>query len=133
MSIAAAPPAGDDPVFSLPARPVGYVAIFAAVGSAAVHLFLGPHVIGLDAVLGTLFYLNALGMVGGVLLFLSRYWRRPFYLVAVGYALLTVAVFVALGGQLNAYAITAKTAEVVLAGAAAYLYATDAPGRPSTP
>lgn len=128
MSISSAPPGGADPVFSLPARPLAYVAIFAAVLSASVHLFLGPQVIGLDAVLGTLFYLNAAGMVGGVLLFLSRYWRRPFYLVAVGYALLTIAVFVALGGRLNAFAITAKTAEAVLAGTAAYLYATDVPG-----
>ncbi len=109
-------------LITLPSNPVAYVAILAALVTAAIHLLLAPRVMAFDQTQGLLFYLNGLGFVGGVVLFLSRYWRREFYLVAVGYALATILAFFVMGGPVNLLAIVSKAAEAVVALAAAYLY-----------
>ncbi|MFB6159678.1 MAG: hypothetical protein ABEJ61_00700 [Haloferacaceae archaeon] len=69
-----------------------------------------------------LFYLNAAGWVGGVVVFFSRAWRRELYLVAAGYAVVTIVAFFAMSGRLNAMSIASKVAEAVVALVAAYLY-----------
>lgn len=81
---------------------------------------------GFDRTTGTLFYLNGLGFVGGVLLLSIRYWRREFYLVATGYALATVVAFFVMGGRVNELTILAKVAEAVVALVAAYLCVSEA-------
>ena len=112
---------------SFPSTPVAYVAVLAALVSAAIHLLLAPRVMGFDQMQGLLFYLNGLGFVGGVLLFVTRYWRRWLYLVAAAYALATILAFVAMSGRLSPLAIVSKGAEAVVAAAAAYLYVSDRP------
>jgi hypothetical protein len=110
------------PLGSVPANWTAYVAVFAALVSAAIHLFLAPRVMGFDQLIGVLFYLNGLGWIGGTILFLSRYWRRPFYLVAIGYAALTIVAYVAFAGPVNVFAVASKGAEAIVAVAAGYLY-----------
>ena len=122
----------DDSLVQLPKNPLGYVAIVLALVTAVIHLLLAPRVIGFSQTLAILFALNGLGFLGGVVLFLTRFWRRELYLVAAGYALVTVlALFVFQGfgvdafymqGQLNPMAVGSKTAEVLLAVVAGYLY-----------
>jgi hypothetical protein len=75
--------------------------------------------------MGILFYLNGLGFVGGVALLLSRYWRRELYLVAAGYALVTVVAFFVMSGRVNALSVASKVAEVVVAVVAVSLYTAD--------
>lgn len=113
------------PLFGFPRNAVAYVAVLAALVTAAIHLLLAPRVMGFDRTQGILFYLNGLGFVGGVLLFASRYWRREFYLVAAGYALATVLAFFVMGGPVNLLSVVSKVAEVVVAAAAAYLYVSE--------
>jgi hypothetical protein len=123
---------GKDSLVSLPSHPVGYVAILATVVTAVIHLLLGPRVMGFSQMLGILFILNGLGFLGGLGLYVSRYWRRELSLVAAGYALVTVLAFFAFQGfgvdafftrgSLNQMAVAAKAAELVLAVCAAYLY-----------
>jgi hypothetical protein len=122
----------EDSLISLPSHPVGYVAILAAIVTAGIHLTLGPRVMGFSQTLGTLFILNGLGFLGGLVLYLSRYWRRELYLVAAGYALITILAFFGFQGfgvdaffqqgSLNQMAVVAKAAELVLAVCAGYLY-----------
>lgn len=111
-----------EPLISLPSNAVAYVAILGALVSAGVHLFLAPRVMGFNRTTGILFYLNGLGFVGGTVLFLSRYWRRQLYLVASGYALVTIVAFFVMSGRVNALSITSKVAEAVVVLAASYLY-----------
>lgn len=128
---------GEGSLVSLPSHPLGYVAVLAAVATAVVHLLLGTRVMGFSRTLGVLFLLNGLGFLGGLDLYLSRYWRRGLYLVAAGYALVTIVAFFALQGfgpeaffsrgALNRLAVAAKAAELVLATSAAYLYVETAP------
>lgn len=106
----------------LPSNNIAYVAVLGALVSAAIHLLLAPNVMAFSRTTGILFYLNGLGWIGGVLVFLSRFWRREFYLVAAAYALVTVVAFFALGGDLSGLAIASKVAEIVVAVVAAYLY-----------
>ena len=115
------------PLVSFPSNAVAYVAILAALVSAAIHLLLAPRIMGFDQTQGVLFYLNGLGFLGGVLLFVTRYWRRWLYLVAVGYALATIVAFFVMGGPLNPMAVVSKAAEAVVAVAAAYLYVAERP------
>ena len=87
---------------------------------------------GFSQLLGILFILNGVGFLGGIGLYLSQYWRREFYLLAVVYALTTIiALFVFQGfsveafymqGSLNPMAVVSKMAELVLAVCAGYLY-----------
>ncbi|MFU1783771.1 hypothetical protein ACM16X_20610 [Haloarcula japonica] len=126
-----------DSFFTLPSHPVGYLAIVATLTTAGIHLLLGPRVMGFSQTLGTLFILNGLGFLGGVLLYSSRYWRSELYLVAAGYAIVTIlALFAFQGfsfdafymqGNLNPLAVAAKVAEAILALCAVYLYRTSAP------
>lgn len=109
-------------LMNVPSNPIAYIAILTALISAAIHLFLAPKVIGFDQTTGLLFVLNGLGFIGGILVFLTRYWRREFYLVAVGYALATIVAFFAMGGPTNMLSISSKIAEAVLALTATYLY-----------
>jgi hypothetical protein len=119
----------------LPDDPVGYVAILAAIVTGVLHLVLATQVIGFSQFLAVLFALNGLGFLGGIGVYLSGYWRRELYVVAAGYALVTVlALFVFQGfsveafyrgGSVNPGAVISKAAEVVLAAASLYLYATE--------
>ena len=126
-----------DSFFTLPSHPVGYLAIVATLTTAGIHLLLGPRVMGSSQTLGTLFILNGLGFLGGLLLYSSRYWRPELYLVAAGYAIVTIlALFAFQGfsfdalymqGNLNPLAVVSKVAEAILALCATYLYTTSAP------
>ena len=106
----------------LPDRGVAYVAVLAALVSAGIHLYLAPTVIGFSQTTGILFYLNGVGWLGGIALLLSRFWRRELYLVAAGYAAVTVVAFVAMGGRVGTVSVVSKVAELVVAAAAVYLY-----------
>lgn len=89
---------------------------------------------GFSQMLGTLFISNGLGFLGGLATYLSRCWRRELYLVAAGYALLTVLAFFGSRGfgvgafyrqgSLDQMAVIAKAAEFVFALCTAYLYST---------
>lgn len=126
------PTANDGSLVSAPSHPLGYLAILAAVVTGGIHLLLGSEVLAFDQLLAALFVLNGLGFLGGVGLYLSRYWRRELYLVAAGYAVVTiVALFGFQGfsaeafymqGELNQMAVAAKAAELVVAVCAGYLY-----------
>jgi hypothetical protein len=112
----------------LPSNPVAYVAVLAALVSAGIHLYLAPRVVGFSRTLAVLFALQGVGFLGGVFLFVSRYWRRELYLVAAAYALATIVAFVAMGGQVNPLSIASKAAEAVFALVVAYLYRSEEPG-----
>ncbi|MCG1004941.1 MULTISPECIES: hypothetical protein [Halobacterium] len=122
----------------IPSHPAEYIAVVAAVITAVIHLRLGPRFIEFSQTLGFLFILNGLGFLGGILVYVTRYWRRKFYLVAAGYAITTLLAFFFYGGfegllpafqmrgSLNWNAVWAKAAEVILSVSALYLYqATD--------
>ena len=123
-----------DSLVSLPENPVGYVAIVLAAVTGVIHLFLAPQVIGFSQTLAILFALNGLGFLGGIAIFLTRYWRRELYLVAAGYGLVTVLAFFAFQGfgvdafyrqgSLNTMAVVSKAVEGLFAIATAYLYTT---------
>lgn len=125
------------PLFNIPSHPVGYIALLAAVVTAVIHLLLGVRVMGFSETLGVLFLLNGLGYLGGIGLYVSRYWRRELYLVAAGYALVTILAFFAfqgfgldafyMRGSLNQMAVAAKTAELALVACALYLYTGSSP------
>jgi len=121
-------------LLSLPENAVGYLAILLAVVTGVIHLLLGPRVMGFSQTLGILFILNGLGFIGGIVVYLTRYWRRELFLVAAGYAIVTFLAFFFFGGfegfvspffrngQLNMMAVVAKGAEVLFAAVTAYLY-----------
>lgn len=123
MSNEPAATAGRSSAFTgLPSGIVPYVAILAALVSAGIHLWLTPVVIDFDTVQAILFVLAALGFIGGIGVFLTRYWRREFYSVAVLFALAQILAFFVLEGPLSTLAIASKTAEAVFVVAATYLY-----------
>jgi hypothetical protein len=123
MSNTASIPSDSSSVFTgLPSSSVAYIAIVAALVSAAIHLWLAPVVLGFAPTQAVLFVLAGLGWIGGIIVFLTRYWRREFHLVAIVFALAQLIAFVMLDGPLNPMGITAKTAEAVFVIAAAYLY-----------
>lgn len=109
-------------VTGLPSGIVPYVAILTALVSAGIHLWLTPVVIEFDTVQAILFVLAALGFIVGIGVFLTKYWRREFYLIAIVFALAQILAFFVMGGPRNTLAITSKTAEFVFIVAAAYLY-----------
>ena len=121
-----------DSFVSLPGNPLGYVAILLALVTGVIHLLLGPRVMGFSQTLGILFILNGLGFVGGIVVYLTRYWRRELYLVAALYGIVTVlAFFVFQGfgvdafyrqGSLNQMAVISKAVEVLFAVVTGYLY-----------
>jgi hypothetical protein len=128
---------GEGSIVSLPGTPIGYVAILLAIVTAAIHLLLAPRVLGFSRTLAILFALNGLGFLGGVAVYLTRYWRRELYLVAALYSIVTVVAFFAFqgfgvdafyrGGQLNVMAAASKAVELLLAVVAGYLYANAEP------
>ena len=119
-------------LLSLPKNPIGYLAILLAAVTGVIHLFLAPQVLGFSQTLAILFALNGLGFVGGILVYLTRYWRRELFLVAALYGLVTVLAFFAFQGfgvdafyrqgSLNTMAVVSKAAEVLFAAVTAYLY-----------
>lgn len=122
----------DGSYFNLPADPVGYLAILAALVTGVIHLLLGPRVMGFSQLMGILFILNGLGFLGGIALYVTSYWRRELYLVAAGYAIITIIALFAfqgvsvdafyMGESLNPMAVGSKVAELVVAVCAGYLY-----------
>jgi hypothetical protein len=118
---------GQESLISLPSNTLAYVAVLAALVTAIIHLFLAPRVMGFSQTMGILFYLNGLGFLGGVLLYLSRYWRRELYLVAAAYALVTIVAFFVMSGRLTEFSIAAKVAEAVFVAVTAYLYVSTKP------
>ncbi|AQL41437.1 hypothetical protein BV210_01325 [Halorientalis sp. IM1011] len=122
MSAPSSATEGAQPLFELPSNPVAYVAVFAALLTGVIHLVLAPQVVGFDPTTALLFALNGLGFLGGLVLFVSRYWRRELYLVAAVYALVTVVAYVVMSGPVNPLSIAAKAAELVLVLVSLYLY-----------
>lgn len=119
-------------LLNLPSNALGYVAVLAALVTGVLHLVLAPRVLGFSQMMGILFILNGLGFVGGLLVYLTRFWRREFYLVAAVYSVVTIlALFVFQGfsieafymrGSINPMAVITKVAELVLAVVAVLLY-----------
>ena len=115
-----------------PDNPLGYVAIVMAVITGVLHLIATTNAIQRSEVLAALFVLNGLGFLGGAALYLTRYWRRPLFLVAAAYSIVTIlALFPVQGwgveafyveGNLNPLAVITKAAEAILAVCAVYLY-----------
>lgn len=111
----------------LPSGIVPYVAILAALASTYVHLSLAPMIMEFDQMQAVLFVLAGLGFIGGIAVYLTKYWRREFYLVAIAFALAQIAAWVVMSGPANQMAIISKVSEGVFAVAAAYLYVADTP------
>jgi len=119
-------------LIDLPSNPVGYVAVLAALVTGVLHLVLASQVMGFSQTMGILFVLNGLGFLGGIGLYLTRYWNRSLYLVAAGYAVVTILAFFAFQGfsldafyrqgSLNPIAVVSKAVELVVAICAIYLY-----------
>ena len=115
---------------------LGYVAILAAIITGVLHLLAVTRAIQFSQTLAILFALNGLGFLGGIGIYLTRYWRRPLFLVAAAYSIVTIlALFVFqgwsieafyMGGSLNPIAVLSKVAEAVLAAAALVLYSQSA-------
>ncbi|ELY55536.1 hypothetical protein C493_11252 [Natronolimnohabitans innermongolicus JCM 12255] len=97
------------------------------------HLVAATNAIDFSEILAILFVLNGLGFLGGLILYLTVYWRRWLFLVAAVYSIVTIlALFPVQGwgltafymdGSLNPLAVITKAAEAVLAVCALYLYA----------
>lgn len=127
------PTTGADSTFVRRSHPAGYVAIIAALITGVLHLVAATNAIEFSEVLAALFVLNGLGFLGGLILYLTVYWRRWLFLVAAIYSIVTIlALFPVQGwgleafymeGNLNPLAVITKAAEAVLAVCALYLYA----------
>jgi hypothetical protein len=114
--------ANSQSLVNLPTNSIAYVAILGALVSAAIHLYLAPSILAFSQTSGILFYLNGFGWLGGVLVFVSRFWRRELYLVAAAYAIITVIAFFVMSGDLSGLALPSKVAEIVVAAVSLYLY-----------
>lgn len=115
------------PLFALPAGIVPYIAILGALASTYVHLSLAPRLLQFNQTQAILFILAGVGFLVGIAVYLSRYWRRELYLVAIVFALAQIAAWVVMSGRLSEMALISKTGEGVFAVAAAYLYLTETP------
>ena len=123
---------GNVPLLSKPSNPVGYVAIVMALVTGLLHLVAATNAIQFSQTLGILFVLNGLGFLGGIGMYLSRYWRKELFLVAALYAFVTVlALFPVQGwgieafymqGSVNPLAVITKAAEAILVACTLYLY-----------
>jgi len=115
-----------------PDNALGYVAIIAAIVTGVLHLLAVTNAIQFSQTLAVLFALNGLGFLGGIGIYLTRYWRRSLFLVAAAYSIVTILALFAfqgwsieafyMGGRLNPIAVISKVAEAVLALAALVLY-----------
>ncbi|MFC7042055.1 DUF7475 family protein [Halonotius sp. GCM10025705] len=115
-----------------PTNTLGYVAIIAAIITGVLHLLAVTRAIQFSQTLAILFALNGLGFLGGIGVYLTRYWRRSLFLVAAAYSIITILALFAfqgwsveafyMGGSLNPIAVISKVAEAVLAGSALVLY-----------
>jgi len=120
--------------FSKPENTAGYLAVLTALVTGVLHLYLIP---GATATAGTtggvLFALNGAGFIGGTVLYLSKYWRKELFLVAAIYAVISIlAMFMVHGwtidsllyrnGSIAQWAISAKSAEAILAVSSLYLF-----------
>lgn len=117
----------DESFIDPPTHTIAYLAVAGALVSAGIHLLLAGRVMGFSQTLGILFYLNGAGWIGGLLLFFSRYWRRQLYLVAAGYAAVTIVLFFVMSGRVGQLSITAKVAEAVVAIVTGYIYFSSGP------
>lgn len=132
MGVSTETAGGTEPFVKRPDHHVGYVAILLALVTGAIHLFEVTEVIGFDGTLALLFALNGLGFLGGVAVYLTRYWRRELFLVAALYSLATIVAFFDwngwglaafyIEGELSALAIASKATEAMLVFVAVYLY-----------
>lgn len=132
MSVQSTSGQRDTSLVRLPASPLGYVAILAALLTGVLHLVLAPRVMGFSQTMGILFILNGLGFLGGTLVYVTRFWRTELYLVAALYSVATIlALFAFQGfsveafymrGSINPMAVITKAAEAVLAIVTVYLY-----------
>lgn len=119
-------------LFNRPSTPVGYVAILMALITGILHLIASTNAVEFSQMLAVLFVLNGLGFLGGAVIYITRYWRPWFFLVAAIYAIVTIlALFPVQGwgveafymdGRLNPIAVITKAAEAILAVCALYLY-----------
>ena len=75
-----------DGLFAAPSNPVGYVARLAALVIGVIHLLAAMNAIQFGRMLGILFVLDGLGFTVGLGLYLTRFWLRPLFLVAVVFA-----------------------------------------------
>ncbi|RDZ66074.1 hypothetical protein C5B90_06925 [Haloferax sp. Atlit-12N] len=117
------------PLFTgLPSGIVPYVAIAGALASAYVHLSMAPMLLQFDQTQAVLFVLAGVGFLAGTAVYLSRFWRREFYLVAIAFALAQIVAWVVMSGRVSDMAILSKGGEAVFAVAAAYLYLNDPSG-----
>lgn len=126
------PTTNTDSALELPSSFVGYIAIIMAVITGVLHLVASTNAIEFSQVIAILFVLNGLGFLGGAALYLTRFWRRPLFLVAAAYSIVTIlALFPVQGwgveafymeGNLNPLAVITKAAEAILAVCAIYLY-----------
>ncbi|MGB9957143.1 DUF7475 family protein [Haloferax prahovense] len=114
------------PLFTgLPSGIAPYVAIVGALASAYVHLSMAPMLLQFDQAQAILFVLAGVGFLAGIAVYLSRFWRREFYLVAIAFALAQIVAWVVMSGRVSDMAILSKGGEAVFAVAAAYLYLND--------
>ena len=132
MNMGVSSDTGNVPLLSKPSNPVGYVAIVMALVTGLLHLVAATNAIQFSQTLGILFVLNGLGFLGGIGMYLSRYWRKELFLVAALYAFVTVlALFPVQGwgieafymqGSVNPLAVITKVAEAILVACTLYLY-----------
>ncbi|ELZ95110.1 hypothetical protein C440_08537 [Haloferax mucosum ATCC BAA-1512] len=116
----------------LPSGIVPYVAILGALASVYAHLSLAPVVMGFNQTQAILFVLAGVGFLAGIAVYLSKLWRREFYLVAIAFALAQIVAFFVMNGPLNDMAVLSKSGEAVFSIAAAYLYLNESPNADAT-
>ncbi|ELZ57943.1 MULTISPECIES: hypothetical protein [unclassified Haloferax] len=116
------------PLFTgLPSGIVPYVAILGALASVYAHFSLAPVLMQFDQTQAILFVLAGVGFLAGIAVYLSKFWRREFYLVAIAFALAQIVAWVVMSGRVSEMAILSKGGEAVFSAAAAYLYLSDSP------
>lgn len=93
-----------------------WLAVVLALATAVVHIYLG-------ATRGiTPFLAVGVGFVAGVLVFLTRYWRRSFYLVAALFTVAQVVLWVTGGMRLFEIGVVDKVIQVALVVVVLVLY-----------
>ncbi|CQR49349.1 MULTISPECIES: DUF7475 family protein [Haloferax] len=120
--------AESQPLFTgLPSGIVPYVAILGALASTYVHLSMAPMLLQLNQTQAILFVLAGVGFLAGIAVYLSKFWRREFYLVAIAFALAQIVAWVVMSGRVSEMAMLSKGGEAVFSVAAAYLYLNESP------